>query len=251
MAIWSVGSRPRIEGLFARIERWTRADGDVHWRSISKDNILTVYGRDKNSRICDPSDPSGKTRVFSWLICETYDDKGNAMLYEYVAEDGKRIDLSKANERNRLRIANRYIKRIKYGNRGPLLLDITKPSFRKPHIEKPDFSSVNWLFEVVFDYGEGHYNVVPFDESIRREQHQYVDASATVLANSCWPSRPDPFSTYRAGYEVRTYRRCHRVLMFHNFPELGSKPYLVRSTEFEYSDFKYSEPSAPCHKTRA
>src|SRR5881409_3117843 len=31
--------RPRIEGLFARIERWTRqSDGDVHWRSISKDN---------------------------------------------------------------------------------------------------------------------------------------------------------------------------------------------------------------------
>jgi RHS repeat-associated protein len=235
--------RPRIEGLFARIERWTRADGDVHWRSISKDNILTVYGRDKNSRICDPSDPSGKTRIFSWLICETYDDKGNAMLYEYVAEDGKKIDLSKANERNRLRIANRYVKRIKYGNRRPLLLDITNPSFRKPHTEKPDFSSVNWLFEVVFDYGEGHYNVVPFDESIRKEeQHQYVNASATVLANSCWPSRPDPFSTYRAGYEVRTYRRCHRVLMFHNFPELGSKPYLVRSTEFEYSDFKYSEP---------
>ena len=37
--------RPRIEGLFARIERWTLDDNpeDVHWRSISKDNILTLY----------------------------------------------------------------------------------------------------------------------------------------------------------------------------------------------------------------
>src|SRR5881396_3661425 len=27
--------RPRVEGLFARIERWTRTnDGDVHWRSF-------------------------------------------------------------------------------------------------------------------------------------------------------------------------------------------------------------------------
>src|SRR5665647_1920602 len=35
---------PRIEGLFARIERWTRqSDGDVHWRSISKDNIPVSY----------------------------------------------------------------------------------------------------------------------------------------------------------------------------------------------------------------
>jgi hypothetical protein len=29
--------RPRVEGLFARIERWTKSDGDVHWRSISKE----------------------------------------------------------------------------------------------------------------------------------------------------------------------------------------------------------------------
>ena len=47
--------RPRIEGLFARIERWSKlgAPGDVHWRSISKDNILTLYGLDANSRIAD------------------------------------------------------------------------------------------------------------------------------------------------------------------------------------------------------
>jgi len=36
--------RPRIEGLFARIERWTRADGDVHWRSTTGDNVTTLYG---------------------------------------------------------------------------------------------------------------------------------------------------------------------------------------------------------------
>jgi hypothetical protein len=35
--------QPRTEGLFARIERWTRvSDGDVHWRSTSKDNVLTI-----------------------------------------------------------------------------------------------------------------------------------------------------------------------------------------------------------------
>jgi len=37
--------RPRIEGLFARIERWTNLDdeADVSWRSISKDNITSQY----------------------------------------------------------------------------------------------------------------------------------------------------------------------------------------------------------------
>jgi hypothetical protein len=35
--------RPRIEGLFARIERWTNQaqPEDTFWRSISKDNITT------------------------------------------------------------------------------------------------------------------------------------------------------------------------------------------------------------------
>jgi hypothetical protein len=38
--------RPRIEGLFSRIERWTRDDGVTRWRTLSVDNVLTVYGSD-------------------------------------------------------------------------------------------------------------------------------------------------------------------------------------------------------------
>ena len=26
-----------------------------------------------------------------------------------------------------------------------------------------------------------------------------------------WEDRPDPFSSYRAGFEVRTSKRCHRI----------------------------------------
>jgi len=34
--------RPRIEGLYARIERWTnRTTGEIHWRSITRENIET------------------------------------------------------------------------------------------------------------------------------------------------------------------------------------------------------------------
>ena len=65
--------RPRIEGLFARIERWSaRGSGIVHWRTISRDNITTLYGFDEASRLFDPADP---TRVFSWSICRTWDDR--------------------------------------------------------------------------------------------------------------------------------------------------------------------------------
>src|SRR5205807_1239680 len=116
---------PRIEGLFARIERWSRkADGDVHWRSISKDNVLSLYGKDEGSRIADPHE--GK-RVFSWLLCETRDDKGNAVVYEYKSEDATGVHLTQAHECNRgptndsSRKAGRYVKRIHYGNTLSLL----------------------------------------------------------------------------------------------------------------------------------
>ena len=128
--------RPRIEGLFARIERWTRlADGDAHWRSISKDNVLTVYGSSPESRIMDPDNPS---HVFSWLICQTYDDKGNAIVYSYAAENADNVDLSLVNERSRVRSANRYLKGIQYGNRQPLLIETDRKAARIRHVRSVD-----------------------------------------------------------------------------------------------------------------
>jgi len=45
--------QPRVEGLFARIERWTsKTDpSDTFWRSISRDNITTWYGKTTESPI--------------------------------------------------------------------------------------------------------------------------------------------------------------------------------------------------------
>ena len=211
--------RPRVEGLFARIERWSRiSDGDTYWRSISKDNITSLYGSTPASRVADPSDPN---RVFTWLIAESHDDKGNAIVYEYVPEDSTNIDMAQANERNRndaSRSSNRYLKRIKYGNLPSLL-------------EQPDITQLSWLFEVVFDYGQGHYSEQPPDAQ------QRVFATASITPGHPWPVRQDPFSRYRSCFEVRTYRLCRRVLMFHHFPdELGTQDYLVRATEFSYDE---------------
>jgi RHS repeat-associated protein len=211
---------PRIEGLFARIERWTRqSDGEVHWRSISKDNILTIYGKDKNSRILDPTDTN---RIFTWLICATRDDRGNAILYEYKAEDGVGVDLTGAHERNRgdrndpRRATNRYLKRIRYGNRVPLLDN----AWRRPRLlDDAQILNADWMFEVVFDYGEHNADAPKPDDAGQ------------------WTYRSDPFSTYRAGFEVRAGRLCQRVLMFHHFagePDVGLDC-LVRSTDFAYS----------------
>ncbi|MHC4799747.1 MAG: SpvB/TcaC N-terminal domain-containing protein, partial [Planctomycetota bacterium] len=227
--------RPRIEGLFARIERWTHLDdGDVHWRSISRDNILTLYGKDNNSRITGPDNPD---HIFSWLICETRDDKGNAVIYEYKAEDGAGVDLTKTHERNRgergspLRQTRRYIKRIKYGNRDTLLDDTRR---RPVFVDPGTLDDVVWLFEVLFDYGEGHSTAEP----ATAEGREFVAVLNQLPSTAEWPVRQDPFSTYRAGFEVRTYRLCRSVLIFHHFPDEldGVGDYLVRSTEFTHDE---------------
>jgi RHS repeat-associated protein len=222
--------RPRIEGLFARIERWTNiADGtDVFWRSISKDNVTTWYGRSSDSRVVDPADP---IRIFSWLICQSHDDKGNVIAYGYKAEDSTRIfedaagnSRPRAHERNRTdltRSAQRYLKRVRYSSRSPYFPELKANSQWQ---EPPDANALDgsneWHFEVVFDYGE-HNAIAPAP----------TDAEP-------WPARPDPFSSYRAGFEVRTYRTCQRVLMFHHFAgeEGVDINCLVRSTDFGYSD---------------
>jgi RHS repeat-associated protein len=218
--------RPRIEGLFARIERWTeQATDNVHWRSISKDNVLTLYGKDGNSRIAappDPDRPGDPTHIFSWLICETRDDKGNAVLYEYKAEDGAGLDLTRASEANRgesndlRRRTNRYLKHIRYGNRVSLL----DAAGKRPHfLTQAQIQGAQWMFETVLDYGEH-------------------DAEAPTPGDGGeWLPRNDPFSTYRAGFEVRTCRLCQRVLMFHHFPDESDvgADCLVRSTDFTYS----------------
>lgn len=51
-----------------------------------------------------------------------------------------------------------------------------------------------------------------------------------------WPCRPDPFSSFRSGFDIRTHRICRRVLMFHHFKELGNEPCLVRSAELKYKE---------------
>jgi RHS repeat-associated protein len=223
--------RPRVEGLFARIERWTRDGGEVHWRSLSPDNVLSIYGKDSTSRIHDPNDPS---RVFTWLISETRDDKGNAIVFEYKAEDSAGVDLAQAHEQcrgdanDRVRQANRYIRRIRYGNRRSLLDPTTK---RRPRDLTPSqLQNANWMFEVVFDYGE-RSGFEPVGSETWR-------CRPSIAEDRPWPPRPDPFSIYRAGFEIRFYRLCRRVLMLHHFPhEAGvGQDCLVRSLDFVYRD---------------
>lgn len=109
-----------------RIERWTKQtppdSGQIHWRTITPDNITSVYGRNDNSRIYNPEDDVKDRRIFCWLLSETYDTLGNAIIYNYKEEDSvgvSHFQPHEANRNERSRSANRYIKSIQYGNTRP------------------------------------------------------------------------------------------------------------------------------------
>src|SRR5437868_6278742 len=73
--------KPRIEGLFARIERWTKkSSGEIKWRIITKDNVTTLFGWTTNARVADPLDDN---KIFEWLPEFVADDKGNCTQYIY------------------------------------------------------------------------------------------------------------------------------------------------------------------------
>jgi RHS repeat-associated protein len=206
--------RPRAEGLFAWIERWTSlATGETSWRSISRDSVTSWFGTGAATRIADPAAPS--ERVFSWLLSQSWDSRGNWIVYDYAAEDSVGLDVWATHERNRTemaRSANRHLKRVRYGNR------VSREVATDPN-------QADWMFELVLDYGE-------HDQEVPRPGD-----------TGDWICRHDAFSSHRAGFEVRTYRLCQRALMFHHVggdPAIG-QDCLVRSTDFEYQGGEQGE----------
>jgi hypothetical protein len=157
-------------------------------------NSLFGFGKMDESRIADPAD---KSRIFSWLLCENSDDRGNVVSYRYKAEDSAGVDLVSPQERNRSdlsRSAQRHLKRVLYGNRSPHFPDLNASQLAP--------LPGDWCFDLVFDHGEHSLdNPVPDD-----------------LAQP-WARRLDPFSAYRSRFEMRTYRLCRRALMLRSHCE--------------------------------
>jgi hypothetical protein len=138
----------------------------------------------------------------------SYDDRGNAISYVYKPENGVGAP-SVASEVGRTVGANRYLKQVLYGNDEPYLPGVQEYS------ELPT-QDTDWLFRPVLDYGEHGWD------------------TPTPAEEGDWSCRADPFSSYRAGFEIRTYRTCRRLLMFHQIPEQSAQPVLVRSTDITY-----------------
>lgn len=200
--------KPRIEGAFACIERWLAKDGsEIKWRVISKENVTTLLGWSASTRLCETGNAQ---KVYEWLPEFVFDDKGNCCKYIYRKEDETGFDSSLIHNKNRLEsgtvtYTNLYLQKALCGNKTPY------KQFGDTFPANGDF-----LFETVFDYGT----------------LKVTDSPDTLNE---WDYRPDAFSEYKAGFEIRTTRLCKRVLLFHHFTGANEYDGLVRSLNFEYN----------------
>ena len=152
-------------------------------------------------------DPARPNRVFQWLLDESQDPMGNRIVYFYKPEDSAKVSRS-GSEAGGDHSANRYLSRIEYGN-----------YFAG--------GEEHFAFRIVFDYGE--FSLAHPDDP-----------------GGTWEPRPDPFSTYRSGFEIRTLRRCANILIYHCFhDQFDGRPFLTKSLSLTYRQSNGHSSAAP------
>lgn len=208
---WTVTRyQPRTEGAFHRLEHWQSeaTDGDF-WLLHESTGNLHMLGKTASARI---SDPHNAAHIAEWLVEESVNPIGDHIYYCWKAENSSNIrEIDKTNQRDCS--TQRYLASVQYGCQTPA------SDLYLWNSDKPD---ARWLFTLIFDYGE------------RSLDPGTAPAFSTTTS---WPARQDAFSRYEYGFEIRTHRLCHQVLMFHHFPdELKQDNALVSRLLLEYNE---------------
>jgi hypothetical protein len=83
--------RPKVKKGFSLIQCCQNATDptDVHWRLTSPDNVLSIYGKTRDSRIFNPDAPD---QTFEWFLSEARDCRGNVVVNRYTPEKGIGVD---------------------------------------------------------------------------------------------------------------------------------------------------------------
>jgi insecticidal toxin complex protein TccC len=203
----------RNEENFDLIEFWQPQDetqqSAAFWKVTTADHEISIFGYNEQAKIADPANPD---HIFTWLLEESYNSYGDHQLFFYKPENTDNVP-AESYEQNRVVTANRYLRFIRYGHDQSVAISMVLT--RAAIVDDP----TQWHFEIVFDYGE--YDVNPNNLN----PYQPVNK---------WHYRPDPFSIYVAGFEIRTYRRCVQTLLFHRFQEISQNPALVDVIQYIY-----------------
>lgn len=197
--------RPRIETEFSKIRMLESQDGQPYWVVTTRSGIRSTFGSTAGSRIYIVEE--GTTKIFKWLCDETQDTFGNKIVYSYKRDLGESVEKQYTEE-----------------ERGHSYNQLYPESIQYVEYENTQSKEKNrFLWRVDFDYGE-------------------YDLDGIKIVKE-WDTRPDRFSYYRAGFEIRTARRCKRVLI--KMLPSGSNQYeLTRYFELSYTPLeKYSNVS--------
>ncbi|MBY0445048.1 MAG: virulence protein, partial [Burkholderiales bacterium] len=191
--------QPRILQDFSEMEYWQPETPltatHPFWVMYSPDGQVHLFGKNAHARVANPAQDS---QIAQWLLEESVSLIGEHHYYQYQAEDeagcsGKEIQQHPDSS------AQRYLQQVNYGN-------ITaQVSFFALDSAMPALDQ--WLFHLVFDYGE--------------RTDTLSAPPAFEAAPAQWMVRPDCFSRFEYGFEIRTRRLCRQVLMFHRLQALA------------------------------
>lgn len=208
--------QPRVITSPDRLEYWqpgASSHEQPFWVMMSPDGQRHLFGRTYRGRISDSQDES---HIAAWLLEESVNPTGEHICYTWREEDDAGCDKDEL-EQHPDTWSGRYLARVCYGN-----IQV-EPSFMLAFGEMPKDSE--WLFYLVFDYGE--------------RSHSLNDVPAFTPGGS-WSCRPDCTSRYGYGFEIRTRRLCHQILMYHRLEALAGQineheePALVSRLILEY-----------------
>ena len=203
----------RGSSLASSIGRTPSDPSDTFWRSISRDNVTTWYGRTPESRISDPADPR---RIVQ--LADLRDPRRQGQRRELRLQGG-----GLARRRSRRNCTN-----------------ATAPTRRAAPTATSSACATATACRTFPTWPSRRARRCPPTGASRS-----CSTTASTIRTTrirCTSRSHGPAATTRSratapGFEVRTYRLCQRVLMFHHFadePEVGANC-LVRSTDFEYS----------------
>lgn len=221
------GYRSRTETSFSRLEYWVpeSGNGQDFWVWYGPDGQVQLFGRNPQARISQPDSPA-QTAV--WLMESSVSLTGEQIYWQYRAEDDAGCGDAEITA-HPAATAQRYLTAVWYGNR--------KAARALPALVSEPLAT-DWLFTLVLDYGE--------------RQIELAQAPAWLAPGSGnWPCRQDCFSGWEYGFDVRTRRLCHQVLMYHAVTALagnetqGDEPQLVARLWLGYNE----GPSASTLKT--
>ncbi|WP_038251161.1 SpvB/TcaC N-terminal domain-containing protein [Xenorhabdus nematophila] len=196
------GYHSRQEQQFNRFEYWqpkTKPQQGDFWLIYGTDGQKHLLGRNTEARIFNPQQTKSQhtEQTAQWLLESSVSTHGEQIYYEYRCEDDMACSLTEIQLHPQSR-SQRYLFAVHYGNISAsdqlLGLDTNKK-----------ISIDNWLFHLVFDYGE--------------RSVQLSDKPAFTSSKK-WLCREDCFSRYEYGFEVRTRRLCRQILMYHNIKAL-------------------------------